>query len=279
MVDKLKQMPDDDSLEVFPDLNPREIFQTPARLADGSDRLEAFPDFGPRNDMQNPIHLHLDGHQTMLIRHLGQRETTLVLSEVPVFWYSSRNARIPDLTVAFNVNPDAIIDRNGYSIEENGKPPDFVLEVASPTTARNDYGRKREDYAVFGILEYWRFDPTGGRRYDAPLAGDRLVDGVYQPIELVRVDEERLWGHSTMLNLDVCWEYGHLRWWDPATQQYLQTHDEEAEGRAAAERARIAAEQTRLAEASARLAAEADRDKALTRIRQLEEELRRRGES
>ena len=59
--------------------------------------------------MQNPIHLHLDGHQTMLTRHLGQRETTLVLSEVPVFWYSSRNARIPDLTIAFNVNPAAII--------------------------------------------------------------------------------------------------------------------------------------------------------------------------
>ena len=256
MIDKLRQMPGNDSLDVFPDLNPREIHQVPAHLADGSDRLEVFPDFGPRNDMQNPIHLHLDGHQTMLIRRLGQRETTLVLSEVPVFWYSSRNARIPDLTVAFNVNPATIIDRNGYSIEENGKPPDFVLEVASPTTARNDYGRKREDYATFGIPEYWRFDPTGGRRYDAPLAGDRLVNGVYQPIELVRVDEERLWGRSAMLNLDVCWEYGHLRWWDPATQQYLQTHEEEAEGR---------------------LAVQVERDAALARVRQLEEELRRRG--
>ena len=272
MIDKLRQLPGDDRLEVFPDLNPRPIFQTPARLADGSDRLEVFPDFGPRNDMQNPIHLHLDGHQTMLVRHLGQRETTMVLSEVPVFWYSSRNARIPDLTIAFNVNPAAIIDRNGYSIEEQSKPPDFVLEVASVTTARNDYTLKRDDYAAFGIPEYWRFDPTGGRRYDAPLAGDRLVEGAYQPIQLVRVDEERIWGHSAVLNLDVCWEYGRLRWWDPATQQYLQTHEQEAEARAAAE-------QIRLAEASARLAAEADRDAALARVRDLEEELRRRGEA
>ncbi len=270
MIDKLRQLPGDDRLEVFPDLNSREIHQTPACLADGSDRLEKFPDFGPRNDMQNPLHLHLDGHQTMLIRHLGQRETTLVLSEVPVFWYSSRNARIPDLTVAFDVNPAAIIDRNGYSIEEQDKPPDFVLEVASVSKAHNDYTRKREDYAAFGIPEYWRLDPTGGRRYDAPLAGDRLVDGVYQPIELVRLDDERLWGHSDMLNLDVCWEYGRLRWWDPATRQHLQTHGEEADARAVAE-------QTRLAEAAARLAAESDRDAALARVRELEEELRRRG--
>ena len=263
MIDKLKPVPGDDGLEVFPDLSSREILQTPAHLADGSDRLEAFPDFEPRNDMQNPIYLHLDGHQTMLARHLGYRESTLVLGEVPIYWYSSRNARIPDLTIAFNINPANIIDRNGYSIEEQAKPPDFVLEVASVTTALNDYTRKREDYAAFGIPEYWRFDPTGGRRYDAPLAGDRLVEGVYQPIETVRVDEERLWGHSEVLNLDVCWEYGKLRWWDPVARRYLQTHEEEAEGRIVAE--------------AARMAAEADREAALTRVRELEEELRRQG--
>ena len=249
MVNKLKQpISDDDRLDVFPDLSNRELIQPPVHLADGTDRLDVFPDFGPRNDMQNPIHLYLDGHQTMLIRHYGDRETILILGEVPVFWYSSRNARIPDLTVAFNVSPSSIIARNGYSIEEIGKPPDFVLEVASPTTARNDYGRKRLDYAAFGIPEYWRFDPTGGRRYDAALAGDRLVDGAYQPIDLVHTDEDRLWGHSDVLNLAICWEYGRLRWWDPATQSYLQTHDEEAEARRAAE----------------------------TRVRELEDELRRR---
>lgn len=256
MVNKLRQeVSGDDRLDVFPDLNTREVVQTPVRLADGSDRLDVFPDFGPRNDMQNPIHLHLDGHQTMLIRHYGNQDNTLVLGEVPVFWYSSRNARIPDLIIAFDVNPATIRDRNGYSIEEQEKPPHFVLEVASVTTARNDYTQKREDYAAFGIPEYWRFDPTGGRRYDEPLAGDRLVEGVYQPIEIVRVDDDRLWGHSDVLNLGLCWEYGRLRWWDPATRQYLLTHEEEAEGR---------------------VAAEADRDAALARVRELEEELRRR---
>ena len=64
-----------------------------------------------------------------------------------------------------------------------------MLEVASVTTGRNDYTRKRDDYAAFGVPEYWRFDPSGGEYHDAPLAGDHLVDGVYHPIEVVQFDE------------------------------------------------------------------------------------------
>ena len=229
--------------------------------ADDSE-LTAFPDFGPRDDMQNYIHLYLEGHPAMLVQHFSNRDNTAVMGEVPIDWRISRTPRIPDLTIAFNVNQSMILASNGYSIEDQGKPPDFALEIASPTTARNDYTRKREDYAAFGIPEYWRFDPTGGRRYDAPLAGGRLVDGVYQPIKIVRVDDDRLWGHSDVLNLDLCWEYERLRWWDPATRQYLLTHEEEMEGRIAAE--------------GARMAAEANLDAALARVRELEEELRRR---
>ena len=221
------------------------------------ERLEQFPHFPPRDDMQNFLYLYRESYPAALVRHFENRDTTLVLCEAPVYWYPTRYARIPDLLVAFNIDPAAAINRNGYSIEEHSKPPDFVLEVASPTTARNDYTQKREDYAAFGIPEYWRFDPTGGRWYDAPLAGDRLVKGAYQPIDVTRSDERNLWGHSEALDLALCWEEGRLRWWDPATAQYLLTHDEEAEGRIAERQARIAAE---------------------ARLRELEEELRRRGE-
>ena len=41
-----------------------------------------------------------------------------------------------DCVVAFGVDPDAIFARNGYVISEVGKPPDFVLEVASESTGR-----------------------------------------------------------------------------------------------------------------------------------------------
>ena len=249
--------------------------------ADGE--LEMFPEFPPRYDMQNILHLHIAGYMTTLSRHFGSPESTLVLGEVPVYPRPSRNARVPDLIVAFNVNPATVVAQMGYAIEVQGKPPDFALEVASVTTALNDYTRKRDDYAAFGIPEYWRFDPTGGRRYDVPLAGDRLVGNAYQPIEIISAADGRLWGHSDILNLDLCWENGELRWWDPVAARYLETHAEEANARWVAETLAETERAARLAERAARLAAEslaeterASRLAAEARIRQLEEEQRRR---
>ena len=64
--------------------------------------------------------------------------------------------------MAFGVDPAAIFARNGYVISEVGKPPDFVLEVASESTGRRDYTHKRAIYAEYGVAEYWRFDRSGG---------------------------------------------------------------------------------------------------------------------
>ena len=120
------------------------------------------------------------------------------------------------MLVAFGVDHAGVIGQRGYSIEEQGKPPDFVLEVASVTTGQNDYTQKRDDYAAFGVPEYWRFDPSGGEYHDATLAGDHLVDGVYQPIEVVRFGETTYRGHSAVLGLDLCWEDGQLPFQPPS---------------------------------------------------------------
>ena len=94
----------------------------------------------------------------------------------------------PDCVVAFAVDPAAIFDRNGYVISEVGKPPDFVLEVASESTGRRDYTAKRAIYAEYGVAEYWRFDRSGdrsgGQYHDRPLSGDRLTNGRYEPLPL-----------------------------------------------------------------------------------------------
>ena len=66
--------------------------------------------------------------------------------------------RYPDLLIAFDVNPELYRRRRAYVIEDQGKPPDFVMEVASPSTRRVDSTTKRIDYAALGIPEYWRFD-------------------------------------------------------------------------------------------------------------------------
>ena len=218
--------------------------------------VERFPERPPRNNMQNSIYLDRPGHQTALIRHFGELETTLIIGEMAVGWNVRQREGLlyPDLLIAFGVDPAAAIARRGYSIDERGKPPEFVLEVASVNTARNDDTHKREGYAAYGIPEYWRFDPTGGEYYRTSLAGDLLVDGEYQPASIVQTDEGRYWGHSEALNLTLCWEYGEMRWYDPVSRSYLRTHDDEANGRIAEREARIAAED---------------------RVRQLEEELRR----
>ena len=131
------------------------------------------------------------------------------------------------------------VEQRGYSIRDQGKPPDFVLEVASPSAGREDYTGKRNDYAAFGIPEYWRFYPSGGLHHSAPLAGDRLVEGEYQPIKIVAIGPIHLHGHSDVLGLDLCWEDGRLRWWDPKVERYLMTFDEERDARADSAEARV----------------------------------------
>ena len=150
----------------------------------------------------------------------------------------------PDLLVAFGVDPVAYEASNGYIISEQGKPPDFVLEVASASTANTDIGAKRDDYARMLIPEYWRFDKTG-QHHGTRLAGDRLVNGVYEPIDIEELSEDVLQGYSEALGLYLRWERGELGWYDPATGQHIATFDTE---RARADRA-----EARIRELEARL--------------------------
>ena len=226
-----------------------------------------FPD-APPEEMTAYHHVNFPGYPGALFLHFGSPDTTIILSEIAagLFATASREGiRYPDLLISFNANPAAIIPRNGYLIPEQGKPPDFVLEVASESTGEIDEDEKRRDYARFRVPEYWRFDPSGGDWHSAHLAGDRLMNDEYQPIPIHRTGEGNFWGHSDALNLDLCWEDGQLRWYDPVAQRYLPDFlEKDAQHRAA--EARADAE-----------AARADAEAA--RVQRLEEELRRlRGE-
>ncbi len=84
---------------------------------------------------------------------------------------SGRTRRVPDLLIAFDVDPDLYAANNGYIVQEQGKSPDFVLEVASRSTRSEDTGPNRDDYAALGIPESWRFDATG-EFHGTKLAGE-----------------------------------------------------------------------------------------------------------
>ncbi len=202
---------------------------------------------------------------------------------------------VPDLLIAIGVNRRRLERRRGYVIPEVGKPPDFVMEIASETTGRIDYTVKRQIYEDFEAGEYWRFDCTGGRYHDKPLAADILVDGEYQPMEMEERPDGSIRGYSPALGLYLCWEDGKLRFYDPVEERYLPNMREsnaalaEAESRAdmaelradtaesrvdmAERRADTAEQRANAAERRARTNAEELLD-AEAEIRRLREELR-----
>ena len=222
-------------------------------------------------------HLSLTGGAHFLAQHLGDPDTTIVGADlyiipVPTTELTSiAGAVYPDLVVAFDADPALYYAHNGYVISEQGKPPDFVLEVASRSTGRRDTVEKRVRYAELGIAEYWRFDETG-EFHGVRLAGDRLVDGRYEPIEIDDIPDGSLQGHSTVLNVDLRWADGQLHWHDPATGRHIASLESEREGRIRAQ-ARAAAEQRARAQAEERAGT------AEARVRELEDQLNQlRGE-
>ena len=48
--------------------------------------------------------------------------------------HNAKGIVLSDLVIAFDIDMEAIIARKGFVIGEQGKPPDFVLEVGSETT-------------------------------------------------------------------------------------------------------------------------------------------------
>ena len=256
--------------------------RTTPRLHSPAQDILPLPDPRPCDlDMSTFEYLNFPAYPPMLADHLGNPETTIITSEVgasvrPTTSY--RNVLYPDLLIAFNADPAARKAHNGYIISEQGKPPDFVLEIASPSTARKDETEKRDAYADMGIPEYWRFDAEGSGSYSSPLAGDRLVDGRYEPISINESGDGDLWGHSAVLNLDLCWEKGQLRFWDPGEQRFLPNHSEILAQSRASDAARAGADVAR-AEADARSerlrqklnSEQQARQAAEARIRELEE--------
>jgi len=91
----------------------------------------------------------------------------------------NRDFRGPDFFVVLNV--DSTQSRQGWVVwDENGRYPDVVVELMSPTTANVDLGLKKEIYAgIFKTRDYFVFDPFNPES----LQGWRLdVNFQYQPL-------------------------------------------------------------------------------------------------
>ena len=211
----------------------------------------------PDGEMQAPLYQEI---VTTLAAHFRDQPNTRVNGNT-MMYYEEGNPRrhiSPDCYVAFDVDVGLIEEHNTYRIWAIGKPPDFVLEIASVSTASNDVGGKRELYRSLGVGEYWRYDSTGGDFYGEPLVGEYLADGRYQRFELRRDLDGAIRGYSPALGLDLCWVDSRLRFYNPVTEVWLRNFTETVD----------------LLETT-----EAAHQAAVARIAELEAELRRRNAS
>ena len=176
-------------------------------------------------------------------------------------YYEEGNPRasvVPDVFVVVGAVRDELRAggwRDTYKLWEEPKGPDFVLEVTSRSTRRDDQVRKRALYARLGVGEYFLCDPKG--EYLAPpLQGLRLGGGGYERVSPERLPDGREGVWSEVFGMYLCRRGRALRLHDPVAGRDVRTPDEEAVAQRAAE-ARAAEEATARQTAEARVVEEA----------------------
>ncbi|MDJ1172871.1 Uma2 family endonuclease [Roseofilum capinflatum] len=194
-------------------------------------------------------------------------------------YYSSRQARNqdfrgPDFFVALNV--DGIKERQGWVVwEEEGRYPDVIVELMSPSTAHEDIGPKKDIYEqTFRTRDYFVYNPFDRQS----LQGWHLdSNGRYQ--EITADDRGWLWCQSLELWLGV-WNgtltkenAPWLRFFDAQGNLILLSQELAKQERERAEQERERAEQERER-------AEQERDRANAaeaRLRELQDRLQAMG--
>ena len=134
-------------------------------------------------------------------------------------YYSSTQARNrdykgPDFFVVLDV--DGKTDRQGWVVwEEEGRYPDMIVELTSPSTASVDIGKKKDIYEqTFHTQNYFIFNPFDKKS----LQGWRLEKKKYQKLPLndkgwLWCEELELWlgtWEGTILQEEAVW----LRFYD-----------------------------------------------------------------
>ena len=202
------------------------------------------------NDLQARAILYAFG--ALRVRYRERRSDVYVSADLLVH-YEEGNPRVsvaPDVFVVFGVEDHP---RMSYKVWEEGKGPDFVLEVASPSTWEEDVREKPGIYAGLGVREYFLFDPRS--EYLSPrLQGYRLMDGGYEPLVAVESIDRTLTMRSEVLGLELRTKGEEMRFHDPATGETLLSYEEEHAARRKEAAARRTAE-ARVAELEARVRA------------------------
>jgi Uma2 family endonuclease len=219
-------------------------------LADISEEI-IFPPSDLYSD-EPPVETELHLEQIMLLikslKWLWKERTDFYAVGNLSIYYSphqkkSKDVRGPDFFVVLGTERKT---RKSWVVwEENGKYPNLIVEILSPTTAKTDREIKKELYQdIFRTPEYFWFDP-----YSLEFAGFYLIHGKYQPVE--PNENGHLWSQELGLYLGIV--QGLLRYFT-SSGVLVPTPEESAEFEA--QRATIEAQRAAMFdEKSQRLAA------------------------
>ena len=175
-----------------------------------------------------------DTVSTLRVRYQG-RDDVYVAGDMLIYYIMNRN----DISVA----PDVYVvlgaagnhPRDSWLVWREGRSPDFVMEIASPSTWRRDATEKRRIYADMGVTEYARFDPTGDH-FTPPLVLEVLDGAEYRERPLTTDAGGNLRAYSAVLDLDFCvLPDRQLRLYDATSGEWLRTHQETEDARRVAE--------------------------------------------
>ena len=243
----------------FVGIAPRVI--DPMHSTAAAPRVIDYPETDGQPMAETPTHRDamMDAIQ-VLQRHFAHRPDVYVSGNMMMYYEEGEPRRCvsPDVFVAVGVEDK---DRRTYLLWREAKGPDFVLEVTSKSTRRNDQVTKRALYEWMGVSEYVLYDPLG-EYLDPPLQGYRLVGGRYVGWEGTRVPGGVRALHSDVLGLSlhVRARDRALRLRDPVSGKDLLTPVEAAAARekaeARAERADARAEREAAARGEAEVRAE-----------------------
>ena len=194
----------------------------------------------------------LDSLQT----HYKKDPTVYVSGDILMYYVEGFPEKVvaPDVLVSFGIG---MKPRHTYKVWEEGKVPEFAMELSSEETYRGDLSDKMELYASLGIRDYFLYD-ADDLYLPSQLMGFTLVDGAYAAIPAGESCEL----HSPALNLDFHTRDEGFGMWDPVAGKWLQTRFEaalERTERAAARRQKADEETARIREETARIQEETAR--------------------
>lgn len=97
-------------------------------------------------------HSYVAGNIYWIFRSYLSRKKCTPFADGVDLYLTEKDHFIPDVMVV--CDPDKIKSDGVYGA------PDFVVEVLSPSTAKNDRGYKKDAYAAAGVKEYWIVSPS-----------------------------------------------------------------------------------------------------------------------